>query len=226
MSAHTQHSQLPRRTSRCSVTQLPRSSRVEKPKSHHNSPKTMERRKTTTEPKLYATLDDHYKMMFGIEDSEEEVEERPQPSRPVSWHPSSNQWFAPQTSGYVASPSQQEWSWHTPSRNSGHGSDFYSLSTQNSTYNANRQTYHAGTGMHMGSDESDHSWQHQSQSYAHPPSTPHPLNRFHGTCNSGLRRTRPRLPWTHKTDPPSFCPSSTLQNFTSRWTQKTMGKSL
>ena len=167
MSAHTQHSQLPRRTSRCSVTQLPRSSRVEKPKSHHNSPKTMERRKTTTEPKLYATLDDHYKMMFGIEDSEEEVEERPQPSRPVSWHPSSNQWFAPQTSGYVASPSQQEWSWHTPSRNSGHGSDFYSLSTQNSTYNANRQTYHAGTGMHMGSDESDHSWQHQSQSYAH-----------------------------------------------------------
>ena len=65
MSAHTQHTQLPRRTSRCSVTQLPRSSRVEKPKSHHNSPKTMERRKTTTEPKLYATLDDHYKMMFA-----------------------------------------------------------------------------------------------------------------------------------------------------------------
>lgn len=149
------------------MTQLPRSSRVEKPKSHHNSPKTMERRKTTTEPKLYATLDDHYKMMFGIEDSEEEVEERPQPSRPVSWHPSSNQWFAPQTSEYVASPSQQEWSWHTPSRNSGNGSDFYSLTTQNSTCNPNRQTYHAGTAMHMGSDESDYSLQHQSRSYAH-----------------------------------------------------------
>ncbi|KAF2997135.1 hypothetical protein E8E13_004872 [Curvularia kusanoi] len=167
MSAHTHNAQLPRRTSRCSGTQAARSSRVEKPKSHHNSPRTMERRKTTTEPKLYATLDDHYKMMFGIEDSEEEVEERPQPSRPVSWHPSSNQWFAPRSSGYVASPSQQEWSWHTPSRNSGHGSDFYSLSTQNSTYDANRQTYHAGNAMHRGSDESDYSWQQQTQSYAH-----------------------------------------------------------
>ena len=132
----------------------------------------MERRKTTTEPKLYATLDDHYKMMFGIEDSEEEAEERPQPSRPVSWHPTSNQWFAPRSSAYVASPSQQEWAWHAPSRNSGHGSDFYSLSTRNSMYdsNTNYQAYSAGYGMHRGSDESDYSWQgvpHQTQSYAH-----------------------------------------------------------
>ena len=132
----------------------------------------MERRKTTTEPKLYATLDDHYKMMFGIEDSEEEVEERPQPTRPVSWHPSSNQWFAPRSSAYVASPSQQEWSWHASSRDSGHGSDFYSLSTRNSMYesNTNYQTYPAGYGMHRGSDESDYSWQgvpRQTQSCAH-----------------------------------------------------------
>lgn len=132
----------------------------------------MERRKTTTEPKLYATLDDHYKMMFGIEDSEDEVDERPQPSRPVSWHPSSNQWFATRSSGYVASPSQQEWSWHTPSRNSGHGSDFYSLSTRNSMYdsNTNYQAYSTGNGMHRGSNESDYSWQdapQQMQAYTH-----------------------------------------------------------
>ncbi|UPX14911.1 uncharacterized protein EKO05_0005382 [Ascochyta rabiei] len=140
----------------------------------------MERRKTTTEPKLYATLDDHYKMMFGIDDSEEEVEQRPQPSRPVSWHPSSNQWFAPRSSAYVASPQQQEWSWNTPSRNSDHGSDFYSLSTRNSMYdsNTNHQTPAAVYGMHTGSDESDYSWQsvaHQAQSYAysavHAPTT-------------------------------------------------------
>jgi hypothetical protein len=129
----------------------------------------MERRKTTTEPKLYATLDDHYKMMFGIDDSEEVVEERPQPSRPVSWHPSSNQWFAQRSSAYVASPQQQEWSWHTPSRNSGHGSDFYSLSTRNSMYDSNT-SHPVGYGMHRGSDESDYSWQsvpQQTQSYAH-----------------------------------------------------------
>lgn len=128
----------------------------------------MERRKTTTEPKLYATLDDHYKMMFGIEDSEEEVDERPQPSRPVSWHPSSNHWAAPRSSGYVASPSQQEWSWHAHSRDSGHGSDFYSLSTRNSMYdsNTNYQACPTGYGMHRGSDESDYSW-HQTQPYTH-----------------------------------------------------------
>lgn len=131
----------------------------------------MERRKTITEPKLYATLDDHYKMMFGIDDSEEVVDERPQPSRPVSWHPSSNQWFAPQSSTYVASPQQQEWAWHAPSRNSGHGSDFYSLSTRNSMYdsNTNYQTYLAGHGTHRGSDDSDYSWQgvpQQARSYA------------------------------------------------------------
>ena len=132
----------------------------------------MERRKTTTEPKLYATLDDHYKMMFGIDDSEEAVEERPQPSRPVSWHPSSNQWSAPRSSACITSPQQQEWSWHAPSRNSAHGSDFYSLSTRDSMYDSgtNYQAYPAGYGMHRGSDESEYSWQdvpHQTQSYAH-----------------------------------------------------------
>lgn len=132
----------------------------------------MERRKTYTEPKPYATLDDHYKMMFGIEDSEDEVEERPQPTRPVSWHPSSNPYFAPFSSAQVASPSQEEWSWHAPSRNTGRGSDFYSLSTRNSMYDSNtiHQTYSAGHGMHQESDESGYSWQgvpQQTQSHAH-----------------------------------------------------------
>lgn len=132
----------------------------------------MERRKTTTEPKLYATLDDHYKMMFGIEDSEDEIDERPQPTRPVSWHPSSNQWFAPRSSAYVASPSQQEWSWNASSINSGRGSDFYSFSTRNSMYDSrtNQHSDAAGYGLHRGSDESDYSWQgvtQQTQPYAH-----------------------------------------------------------
>ncbi|CAN9252921.1 hypothetical protein CC77DRAFT_1029312 [Alternaria alternata] len=135
MSGHMQTSQLHRRTSRSSGSQAPcRSSRVEKTKSHHNSPKAMERRKTTTETKLYATLDDHYRMMFGV--SQEEEEERPQQNRPVSWHPSSSHFQASQQTNYFEPMPHQQWSQHySPSdRDSHHGSDFYSLSTRNSMF--------------------------------------------------------------------------------------------
>jgi hypothetical protein len=134
-------------------------SRVEKPKSHHNSPRTLERRKTTTETKLYATLDDHYKMMFGVE-PEDVYEDRPQPSRPMSWHPSSAQFSAHQSSYFEP---QHDWSrqYSSSSRNSTQGSDFYSLSTRNSMFEPRSQsTYY----------ESDYSWQsgvQQETPYVH-----------------------------------------------------------
>ncbi|OAL05263.1 hypothetical protein IQ06DRAFT_67058 [Phaeosphaeriaceae sp. SRC1lsM3a] len=169
MSGHMLNTQLPRRASRSAGSQPTcRTSRVEKPKSHHNSPRTMERRKTTTESKLYATLDDHYRMMFGIE-PEEMYDERPQQSRPMSWHPSSSQFQAQHASSYFEP--QQDWCSASP-QHSVQGSDFYSLSTRNSTYDSMaRQTVHSGTyGMHRGSDESDQSWQdasYQTPSYVH-----------------------------------------------------------
>ncbi|KAF2027430.1 hypothetical protein EK21DRAFT_114788 [Setomelanomma holmii] len=172
MSGQMHSSQLPRRASRSAGSQPAcRPSRVEKPKSHHNSPRTMERRKTTTETKLYATLDDHYRMMFGV-DTEEEFEERPQPSRPVSWHPSSTQFQANRSSSYFEP--QQDWSrQHSASpRNSAQASDFYSVSTRNSFYEPQQHasTYPGVYGTHRGSDESDYSWQsvpQQTPSYVH-----------------------------------------------------------
>lgn len=141
MSATMQSSNLPRRSSRSSGSQLPcRSSRIEKPKSHHNSPSAMERRKTTTETKLYATLDDHYRMMFGIQGDDSE-DERPQSTRPVSWHPSSSQFQAPRSSACTTSPNH-DWSQQSPSsRNSPRASDYYSLSTRNSMYDPMPNTW-------------------------------------------------------------------------------------
>jgi hypothetical protein len=117
----------------------------------------MERRKTTTESKLYATLDDHYRMMFGVE-PEEEVDDRPQQSRPVSWHPSSTH-FQKQSSSYFEP--QQDWYSASP-RNSMHGSDFYSLSTRNSQFEptSNNAHYSAAYGM----EDSEYN---QTPSYAH-----------------------------------------------------------
>lgn len=132
----------------------------------------MERRKTTTENKLYATLDDHYKMMFGIA-PDEVVEERPQPSRPVSWHPSSSQFQAPRQMNHFDCPTQQTWSnQYSPSRTSNHGSDFYSLSARNSMLEpiAGAPDYATSCSNHRGSDESHYSWQsaaQQTQGYAH-----------------------------------------------------------
>jgi hypothetical protein len=174
MSTITNTPHLPRRTSRNSVSQQPcRSSRIEKPKSHHNSPMVMERRKTTTETKLYATLDDHYRMMFGIQGDESE-EERPQSTRPLSWHPSSSRPHA----------SHQDWSLHRSpsSQHSPNGSDFYSLSTRNSMYDPMPSAY----STHRGSDESDYTWQSARQ--------PRHLlqSRCHGICNNGPSRTNLR----------------------------------
>ncbi|EMD65167.1 hypothetical protein GGP41_003810 [Bipolaris sorokiniana] len=131
MSGQMQPAQLHRRTSRGSASQSGcRSSRIEKTKSHHSSPKAMERRKTTSETKLYATLDDHYRMMFGVEPEEEE---RPQSTRPVSWHPASSQVQTAQQTNYFDPMPSQHWQQnYSPSRDSCHGSDYYSLSARNS----------------------------------------------------------------------------------------------
>ncbi|KAH8725938.1 hypothetical protein GQ44DRAFT_615007 [Phaeosphaeriaceae sp. PMI808] len=172
MSGHMHTTQISRRASRSSGSQpTGRSSRVEKPKSHHNSPRMMERRKTTTESKLYATLDDHYRMMFGIE-PEDTFDERPQPSRPVSWHPSSTQFQAQHSTLYFEP--QQDWSKQTTTspQISTQGSDFYSLSNRNSSHEttSNYSTYPGVYGTHRGSDESNYSWQgvpQQTPSYVH-----------------------------------------------------------
>ncbi|KAL5119927.1 hypothetical protein ACEQ8H_002025 [Pleosporales sp. CAS-2024a] len=137
MSGHMHTSHLPRRASRTSAAQpTTRPARVEKPKSHHNSPRAMERRRTTTtttttEPKRYATLDDHYRMMFGVE-PEEACEERSQSSRPVSWHPSSTQRQPQPTSSYFDHHHQN--CYPASPCGSTQGSDFYSLSTRNSMF--------------------------------------------------------------------------------------------
>ena len=173
MSGHMHSSQVPRRPSRSSGSQPTcRSARVEKPRSHQNSPRTMERRKTTTENKLYATLDDHFKMMFGVA-PEEATDERPHPSRPVSWHPSSSQYQPSQQTNYFDPVPQQNWpNHHSPSRTSNLGSDFYSLSTRNSMFEPmpNAPNYTDAYGMHRGSDESHYSWQsgaQQTPNYVH-----------------------------------------------------------
>jgi hypothetical protein len=166
MSGQMHSSQLFRRASRSSGSQQTgRPARVEKPKSHHNSPRTMERRRTTTEAKLYATLDDHYRMMFGVE-PEEAYDERPQPSRPVSWHPSSSHFQTQHSSSYFEP--QQDWYSNSP-RNSTQGSDFYSLSTRNSMYEP-MPTSSSMYGTQQGSNESEYGWpstSHQTPSYAH-----------------------------------------------------------
>lgn len=74
-----------------------RSSRIEKPRSIHNSPTGHERRKTTSAAKRYVTLEDRWNMMFGSGD--EEMQDSSNTSgfssstRPVSWHPSSSNYF-------------------------------------------------------------------------------------------------------------------------------------
>jgi hypothetical protein len=144
----------------------------------------MERRKTTTENKLYATLDDHYRMMFGVAP---EVEERPQPSRPMSWHPSSSQFQAAQQTNYFDHMPHQDWSRHYASspQDSHYGSDFYSLSTRNSMFEpvTSAPQYSTGYGMHRGSDESDYSWQGVPQQTS---------GSFHSSVNTPT--TEP-LPW-------------------------------
>ncbi|KAF2011296.1 hypothetical protein BU24DRAFT_426378 [Aaosphaeria arxii CBS 175.79] len=160
-----------RRASRSSGSQSgSRPTRVEKPKSTHNSPRTMERRKTTTGPvKRYATLDDHYNFMFGGS-REEEEQVQTQTSRPMSWHPSSSQFqVPPRSSGPMEHAQAQDFGprYNPSSRNSAHGSDFYSLSARNSMFQDQMQTSQAATyphNHHRGSHDSDSSWQASSTS--------------------------------------------------------------
>ncbi|PVI01482.1 hypothetical protein DM02DRAFT_641875 [Periconia macrospinosa] len=119
------------------MTQSTHSYRVEKPRSNHNSPMVMERRKTTTGAKLYASLDDHYRMMMGIADDDEMVDDsfHPATTRPVSWHPTSTHSNYPLQQHEQFQP--QNWSRHYSSSSGGNSvssSDFYSLSARNSTF--------------------------------------------------------------------------------------------
>lgn len=159
-------SQLTRRTSRSSGSQsgTTRSTRIEKPRSNHNSPRIMERRKTTTATKRYATLDDHYNMMFGISGDVDTLDQpQSQASRPVSWHPSSTQFQVPPRSS-VAMEQPIDYSRHYShsSRNSAHGSDFYSLSTRHSMFSDNAFAQNYSQNIHRGSQDSDVSWQDSS----------------------------------------------------------------
>jgi hypothetical protein len=116
-------------------------------------------------------------MMFG-EEPEEEYVERPQPSRPVSWHPTSTHF---QARGSTYFEPQQ---YTTSSRNSSQGSDFYSLSTRNSMFEPSAQSANSGIyGMNRGSDEYENSWQGLPQQ-----TTPY----THSAVNTPL--TEP-LPW-------------------------------
>ncbi|KAF2251865.1 hypothetical protein BU26DRAFT_398723, partial [Trematosphaeria pertusa] len=174
------------RTSRSSASQSGcRASRIEKPRSNHNSPGTAERRKTTIGTKLYATLDDHYNMMMGLTGEEEATEgqQQPAPARPMSWHPASTHFNAPSHSSAAFEHTQpQDWSRHyaASSRNSAYGSDFYSLSARNSMHAEPVQNYPAypnGHEAHRGSQESDGSWQTPSyalSSYSTPATEPMP----------------------------------------------------
>lgn len=182
MNTYTPSSHPTYRSSRSSISQSGHSYRVEKTKSNHNSPRTVERRRTTTGAKLYASLDDHYNMMMGITGDDELVEPMGEPAsaRPMSWHPSSTQFHAQSQSAMF--DQSQNWSqnYSDSSRNSVHGSDFYSLSARNSMAPDAQQcpSYTSGYEAHRGSQDSDCSWQtRQSQvpsSYSTPATEPMP----------------------------------------------------
>lgn len=105
----------------------------------------LERRKTTTGAKLYATLDDHYKMMMGITDDDDQMADdyfQPAPPRPVSWHPISSHCNVPLQQSEQLQP--QSWSRHDSSSSgdqSASSSDFYSLSARSSTFIEPNQSY-------------------------------------------------------------------------------------
>ena len=156
--------------------------RVEKPRSSHNSPRTVERRKTTTGAKLYATLDDHYNMMMGLTGDEAVEEDRLEPTatRPMSWHPSSAQFQVPRSTFESNEPKDYSRHYVESSRNSAHGSDFYTMSARNSTYlepTASQSTYPLSQESHRGSQDSNGSWHTQAcvpSSYSTPATEPMP----------------------------------------------------
>ncbi|KAF2273159.1 uncharacterized protein EI97DRAFT_384303 [Westerdykella ornata] len=141
-----------------------RSSRVEKPKSNHNSPRPLERRKTTSSAKRYATLDDHFNLMFGITTQDDAPTDSTESTRPVSWHPSSLSQGSSRPSASAWPTSGADWS-----RHSTHGADFYSLSARSpmdsmpsnyySVYPPSEDLYRASQGSIDG-------WHSHPQSYA------------------------------------------------------------
>jgi len=183
MSPHTSTSHPARRFSRSYSSQAgSHTYRVEKPRSNNNSPRTVERRKTTTGAKLYATLDDHYNMMMGLTGEEAVVEDRLEPTatRPMSWHPSSAQFQFPRSTCEQNEPKDYSRHYSESSRNSAHGSDFYSMSARNSMYldpAQNQTAYPVGHDSHRGSQDSDGSWHMQaytSSAYSTPATEPMP----------------------------------------------------
>jgi hypothetical protein len=93
-------SRLTRRPSRNSTGLNPNrySARIEKPRSNHPSPRGPERRRTVSAMKQYASLDDHYRIMFGLDVEEKKDDgcsQQHQVTRPVSWHPSSSHFQVP-----------------------------------------------------------------------------------------------------------------------------------
>ena len=108
-------SQLPHRQSRNPLVLTPKrhSARIEKPRSMHHSPRVPERRRTITSSKQFASLDDHYRAMFGDSNEQESaINIFSESVRPVSWHPSSVRFsvFDSRTSHVNASASS-----HNPS---------------------------------------------------------------------------------------------------------------
>jgi hypothetical protein len=171
-----------RRTSRSSC--LPsgdRSSRIEKPRSNHNSPRLLERRKTTSGTRRYATLDDHFNMMFGTEGDDEVEEEKKE--RPFSWHPSSSHFPVPPRSSTLAhqtQPQHSSFQRSTSSRNSAYGDDFYSLSARNSMHSEqllNYTSYVPSHESHRSSEDSESNWQtpaYTTSCYSTPATEPMP----------------------------------------------------
>lgn len=183
MSPHTSTSHGARRFSRSYSSQPnPHPYRVEKPKSNHNSPHPVERRRTTTGAKLYATLDDHFNMMMGLTGDEAAMQDGPEPSnaRPVSWHPSSTQFQVPRPALESREPVDYFRQYPESCRNSAHGSDFYSMSARNSSYFDPVQHLHnypSGHDSHRGSQDSDSSWPTQARtqsSFSTPATEPMP----------------------------------------------------
>lgn len=102
--------------------------------------------------------------MFGLTGEEDATEDRKETARPMSWHPSSAQFHVPsRSSAFIEQAAAQDWSRHysTSSRNSAHGSDFYSLSARDSIFSEQHQNHTPSHDAHRGSQDSDYTWQSQ-----------------------------------------------------------------
>lgn len=167
-------SKLTRRPSKNSTTQTPKrhSARIEKPRSSHQSPRGSERRRTLTAVKQYASLDDHYRKMFGLEDEEEKESAQDQytNTRPVSWHPSSSQWAV---NDYTMASSHSQ----AP------------MMYQHSNTTVDRS-------MAVYASQVDAAW----SSYLHGQSIPHSTNQSYGTTSyiSSVSQLKPTYQTEHE----------------------------